>query len=73
MLTNKLDTKTLLSMAVGMNDEELAIAACTFFGVVEALTSIQQEDDIDIEALVEHMVSLPVMLYKLIAWNAGII
>ena len=71
MLTNKLDTETLLSMVIGMDDEELAIAACTFFGVVEALTRIQQEGDIDIEALVEHILSLPVMLYKSIAWNDG--
>ena len=70
MLTNKLDTETLLSMAIGMDNKKLAIAAFTFFGVVEALTKIQQEGDIDIEALVEHILSLPVMLYKSITWNA---
>jgi len=72
VLTNKLDTETLLSMAVGMDDNQLAIAACTFFGVVAALQSMQQEDDMDIEAFVEYILSLPVLLYKSIAWNSGI-
>ena len=56
-----------------MDDNKLAIAACTFFGVVEALTSMQQENDIDIEAFVEYILSLSVMLYKSIAWNSGIV
>ena len=71
MLTNKLDTKILLNIAVGMNNKKLAIAACTFFGVVEVLTKIQQKNDINIKAVVEHILSLSVMLYKSIAWNAG--